>query len=499
MVDKSKTKKITLIVLDGWGYRKEKEFNGIEEAKKPNFDKLWKEYPHALLEASGRAVGLPEGQMGNSEVGHTTIGAGKIVYSDLVRIGDSIQSGDFDKNKIFKNLFAHTKKNKSRIHVMGLLGPGGVHSHSDHLYAFLELAKKAGVGEVFIHCFADGRDTAPQSADKYLKELENEIKKIGLGKITTICGRYFAMDRDNNWDRLEKALSLLFDGKGNDFVGKKASAVAEEYYKTGKTDEHFEPAIIDKNGIIKKGDGVFFYNFRADRARMITKKILQKEKKMNLYYAVMTQYDDDMKLNVVFPPVEIKTTLAKEISKAGLKQAHIAETEKFAHATYFLNGGDQKVPKGERDILLDSRKDVATHDLAPEMKAEEIADETIREIEKGTDFIFVNFANPDMVGHTGNGPAIIKAIEVVDRELGRIVEVARENNVTLFITADHGNAEIYFDKKAGVKHTAHTTNPVPFIITDKEMEFKAKGLSEIAIVLLKYIGIKVPKEMEKIA
>lgn len=497
MFSKKQTKKTALIILDGWGYRKEKKFNGIEEAKKPNFNKLWKEYPHTLLEASGRAVGLPEGQMGNSEVGHTTIGAGKIVYSDLVRIGDSIQSGEFDRNKVLKKLFAHTKKNKSRVHVIGLLGPGGVHSHSDHLYAFLELSKNDGIKEVFIHCFTDGRDTAPSSSMKYLKELENKIKKIGVGKIASICGRYFAMDRDNNWDRLEKDLGLLFEGKGNDFVDKKASTIAEEYYKQGKTDEHFEPALLDKEGIIKKGDGIFFYNFRADRARMITKKILEKEKKMNLYYAVMTQYDDDLKLNVVFPPVDIETTLSKEISKAGLKQVHIAETEKFAHATYFLNGGDQKVPKGERDILLDSRKDVATHDLAPEMKAKEITDKTVEEMENGTDFIFVNFANPDMVGHTGNGPAIIKATETVDRELGRIIEVAKQRGYTLFITADHGNAEIYFDKKAGVKHTAHTTNPVPFIVMDKEMKPKIEGLSEVAVVLLRYIGIKVPKEMEK--
>jgi 2,3-bisphosphoglycerate-independent phosphoglycerate mutase len=496
MVGKKQIKKIVLIILDGWGVRKEKEFNGIEEAKKPNFDKLWKEYPHGLLKASGLAVGLPEGQMGNSEVGHTTIGAGKVVYSDLVRIGDAIKSGSYEKNKVFKNLFAHVKKNKSKLHVMGLLGPGGVHSHSSHLYAFLEIAKKAGISDVYIHCFTDGRDTAPQSAVKYIKELEIKIKKIGIGKIATICGRYFAMDRDNNWDRLEKTTGLIFEGKGNIFEAQKASVVAEEYYKAGKTDEHFEPTLLDKEGIIEKGDGIFFYNFRADRARMISKIILEKRKKMNLFYSVMTQYDEDMKLDVVFLPIEIETTLAKEISKSGLIQAHIAETEKFAHATYFLNGGDQKTPKGERDILLDSRKDIATHDLAPEMKAKEISDATIQEIKKETDFIFVNFANPDMVGHTGNGPAIIESIEVVDKELGRIVEVAKERNVTLFITADHGNAEIYFDKKAGVKHTAHTTNPVPFIFTDKESVFKGKSLSEIASFILKYLGLKIPKPMK---
>ncbi len=494
MIVKNQIKKVALIVLDGWGVRKEKEFNGIEEAKKLNFDKLWKEYPHGLLKASGLAVGLPVGQMGNSEVGHTTIGAGKIVYSDLVRIGDAIKSGSYEKNKVFKNLFSHVKKNKSKLHVMGILSPGGVHSHSDHLCAFLETAKKAGMKEVYVHCFTDGRDTAPQSAGKYLKDLENKIKKIGIGKIVSICGRYF-LDRDGNWDRVDKALNLIFKGEGN-ISNKKPSQVPLEYYEQGKTDEFFEPTILNRDGIIEKGDGVFFFNFRADRARMISKKIIEKRIKMNLFYAVMTQYDDDMKLDVVFPPIEINTTIAKEISNAGLTQAHIAETEKFAHATYFLNGGDQKPPKGERDILLNSRKDVATHDLAPEMKAKEIADKTIEELEKGTDFVFVNFANADMVGHTGNGPAIIKAVETLDIELGRVIDSAKENNVTLFITADHGNAEIYFDKKAGVKHTAHTTNPVPYIITDHKVEFGGDGLSKIASFILKYMGLKVPTSMK---
>lgn len=491
--------KVVLIVLDGWGYREDKKDNAIVAANKPVFDSLWKEYPHGLLGASGRAVGLPEGQMGNSEVGHTTIGAGKISFMDLVRISDSIREGKFEKLPAIKKLFSHVKKNESSLHVMGLLGPGGIHSHTEHLYGFLESTKKSGIKNIYIHAFTDGRDTPPESAGGFLSELEEKLKIIGVGRISSICGRYFAMDRDNNWDRLEKAEKMLFEGKGNLVQGKKASEIAKEYYKIGKTDEYFEPTIFtDESGkanFIGKNDGIFFFNFRADRARMISQKILERKKKLNLFFATMTGYDKKLKTEIVFEPVIISTTLAKEISKAGLTQSHIAETEKFAHATYFLNGGEQKPYKGEKYILLDSRKDVATHDLAPEMKAAEITDETVKEMEKGKDFIFVNFANPDMLGHTANVPAIIKGIEATDNSLGKILKVSRENNYTLIITADHGNAELNVDQETGEKHTAHTTNLVPFIITDKKLKVENGGLSGIAPTVLEILGIKVPKVM----
>jgi len=496
---KENKKQVLLIILDGWGYRKETKNNGIALAEKPNFDSLWKKYSHGFLDASGLSVGLPKGQMGNSEVGHTTIGAGKIVYTDLVRISESAKKNEFSKNPAFIKLFNHVKKNESSLHVMGLLGPGGIHSHTEHLYSFIKTAKESGVKKIFIHAFTDGRDTPPQSASGFLFELEKELSKMKVGKIASICGRYFSMDRDNNWDRLEKADKMLFDGVGKIVQDKKASIVAKEYYKEGKTDEYFEPTIfLDENGeknIIGKNDGIFFFNYRADRARMISQKIIERKHKMNLCFVSMTEYDKKLKTEVAFAPINIETTLAKEISEAGLSQSHIAETEKFAHATYFLNGGEQKPYKKEKHILLDSRKDVPTHDLAPEMKAKEIADKTIEEIKKGTNFIFVNFANPDMVGHTANEKAIKVAIETVDKELGRIIDEAEKNNIIAIITADHGNAETNIDPKTGEKHTAHTSNPVPIIITGAKNKIKKGGLSDITPTIFNLLKIKTPKSM----
>ena len=493
-------KQVLLIILDGWGYREENKHNAIASASKPVFSRLWDKYPHTLLDASSRAVGLPEGQMGNSEVGHTTIGSGKIVYADLVRISDSIKNSEFSNNPAFKKLFTHVKKNKSSVHVMGLLGPGGIHSHTDHLLAFIKTAKDNEIKNIYIHLFTDGRDTPPKSASGFILELEKEIEKLGAGYISSICGRYFAMDRDNNWDRLKKAEEMLFENKGNLVWNKKASKITKEFYLKNITDEYFEPTIFaDGEGHsypINKNDGIFFFNFRADRARMISQKILERKKKMNLFFVSMTQYDKKLKTEIAFTPIKIETTLAKEVSKARLTQAHIAETEKFAHATYFLNGGEQKPYPKEKQILIDSRKDVATHDLAPEMKAKEIADETIKEIEKGTNFIFVNFANPDMVGHTGNEKAIKIAIETTDRELGRIMEVAEKRKVISVITADHGNAEVNVDEKTKEKHTAHTTNPVPFIITDDKLHVFSGGLSGIAPTILSILKIKIPKSMD---
>jgi 2,3-bisphosphoglycerate-independent phosphoglycerate mutase len=516
---------VTLIVLDGWGYREDPLHNAIASAKTPVFNALWKKYPHTLLEASGLSVGLPHGQMGNSEIGHTTIGAGKVIDTDLVKIAKAVDSGDFAKNSAFKKLFDHVKKHNSTLHVKGLLSNGGVHAHSDHLHEFLKVAKKAGIKKLAIHVYTDGRDTAPQSAVFFLKELEKVMKDTGIGFIATAMGRFYAMDRDNNWDRITRAEDAIFRAESKTKTDKKPSEYIATLYKKGILDEHLEPIVFldadakNRDYKIEKNDGVFFFNFRADRARMISKKVEEKIASLNLCYVTMTDYggNNSEKKNtenrawVAFAPSTIETTLAAEISKAGLTQAHIAETEKFPHATYFLNGGKESPHAGESHELVPSRKDVATHDLAPRMRAKEIADKAIEHIRKDTNFIFINFANPDMVGHTANVPAIIEAVEEVDTQLGRVLEVLKEKNGIAFVTADHGNAEVNIDLKTKEKHTAHTTNPVPAIITlqspaqiniriktklKAEKISLAKGsLADIAPTILKLMNLPQPKAM----
>lgn len=499
MNEHANKKQMILIVLDGWGYREEKKDNAIAEANTPFFDYLWSNYSHAFLNASGLAVGLPEGQMGNSEVGHTAIGAGKIVNTDLVRISKAIENNEFGNNPAFTELFNHVKNNDSVLHIQGLLGVGGVHSHTDHLYAFLKAAKEAGVKKIALHLFTDGRDTAPQSAYEYLSELENFLKDLGIGFIASASGRFYAMDRDNNWDRLEKAEDALFECKGNICAERKPSEIVKELYNKGIFDEHIEPIVfVDENGKsyqIKDNDGVFFFNFRADRARMLSKKVCDKMDGCNICFVTLTQYDKNFNCLVAFPPEAIETTLGNEISKFGLTQVRIAETEKFAHATYFLNGGREEPYTGEKRILIPSRKDVKTHDMAPKMRAEEIADKTIEEIKNGTDFIFINFANADMVGHTANREAIIIAIEELDKQLKRVCDSAKEKDATVFITADHGNAEMNIDPKTGEKHTSHTTSPVPFISTDKTIKLRNGILADIAPTILNYFKIEIPKTM----
>ena len=497
-------KPVMLIVLDGWGYREEKKDNAIEASNTPVFDTLWKDYPHNLLRASGLAVGLPEGQMGNSEVGHTTIGAGTTVDTDLVRIKKNIDSGEFAKNPVFISLFEHVNKNNSTLHVQGLLSDGGVHSHYEHLFAFLRAAKNNNVKKVAIHIFTDGRDVPPQSAAGYIKTLEEEIAEIGIGFIATISGRFYAMDRDHNWDRLDKTMQAMFELKGS-VCEIKPSDYVENLYKEGKIDELLEPIVCysstEKGCAIKPHDGIFFFNFRADRARMITEKQIEKTEYMDVKIITLTEYDTrfEGKVEVVFMPVKIETTLAKEISNAGLTQAHIAETEKFPHATYFLNGGVEAPYPGETHIMLDSHKDVPTHDMAPKMRAEGIADKAIEEINKGTDFIFINFANADMVGHTANVPAIVTAVEETDKQLGRVIEACHAKGGIAFITADHGNAEINIDPITGAKHTSHTTNPVPEILTEKEYTLKTGTLADIAPTILELLGLEKPKVMTGIS
>ena len=494
----NKKTQTVLIILDGWGYREDIKDNAVKQANTPVFNSLWDKYPHSLLEASGLAVGLPEGQMGNSEVGHTTIGAGTVIYQDLVRIKKAIDTGEYSKNPAFLALFDHVKKNNSTLHIQGLLSDGGVHSHMDHLFAFLKAARENNVKRVAIHIFTDGRDTAPQSGAKYIKELEDVLKEVGLGFIASISGRYYAMDRDNNQDRLKKATDALFECKGN-VCSLKPSEFVENLYKENKIDEMLEPIVClgddGKSCGIQSGDGVFFFNFRADRARMLSKVMMEKSHTDNVCFATLTEYGADFKCLIAFPPMKIETTLAKEISLAGMTQTHIAETEKFPHATYFLNGGVEIPYANEKHILLDSRKDVPTHDFAPKMRAEGIADKAIEEIDNGTDFIFINFANPDMVGHTANVPAIIEAVEEVDKQLGRVVDALILKGGIAFITADHGNAEVNIDPVTLNKHTSHTINPVPAIVTKLGINIENGSLADVAPTILSILGIPKPKVM----
>jgi 2,3-bisphosphoglycerate-independent phosphoglycerate mutase len=491
-------KQIALIVLDGWGHREEVKNNAIATANKPVFDNIWNKYSHTTLRASGLAVGLPEGQIGNSEVGHMTIGAGRILDQDLVRINNVILSGEFKNNSAFKNLFEHIVKNDSTLHTAGLLSPGGVHSHMSHLFAFLKIAKDYGIKKIAIHVITDGRDTPPQSGAGDIRELESFIKELGVGEIASVSGRLYAMDRDKRWERLLKAEQVMFEGKGN-ICDIKPSLYVENLYKQNKLDEQLEPFVcLNKEGTnytLNKNDGFFLFNFRADRMRMLTEKLIEKSKQNNIYLLTMTDYGKEYNCPIAFPPVKIDTTLGKIISENNMTQAHIAETEKFAHATYFLNCGEEKPYEGEEQILIQSPKGVLTYDLAPKMSAEKVADQAIGQIKKGTDFIFVNFANPDMVGHTSNVPAIIIAIEETDKQLGRILEVLHINNGIACVTADHGNAEMNIDPITGLRHTAHTTSLVPFIITDMEKSLHEGTLADVAPTVLELFNIKKPTEM----
>lgn len=495
---------MVLIILDGWGHREGGNHNAIWEAHTPFYDSLIAKYPHTLLNASEEHVGLPAQTIGNSEIGHMTIGAGRVIDTDLVRISKAMQENKFISNPAFAGLFKHVKKYGSTLHIMGLVSDGGVHSHQDHLHGFLKAAKDFGLGKVVIHAFTDGRDVAPQSAAKYLKELENVIATVGIGYIATATGRYYAMDRDKNWERTEKSEKAIFEALGKSYKNQTPSQVVTELYKEGLIDELLEPMIfLDNEGKsypVANNDGIFFFNFRSDRPRQLSQKIAERSKKQNLYFVTLTQYSPSLESEVAFPPNKIETTLAAEISQSGLSQAHIAETEKYAHVTFFFNGGRQEPYPNEKDILIDSRKDVATHDLAPEMKAKEIADKAIEQLQAGDSFILINFANADMVGHTANKPAIITAVETVDRELKRVIEKVLSLNGTAIVTADHGNAEVNVDEQTGANHTAHTLNLVPFILvgqyTADSTQLSAQGsLADIAPTVLELMQIKKPSSM----
>ncbi len=487
------SKQVALIVLDGWGYREDLEHNAVAAAKTPFFDSLWNKYPHSLLEASGLHVGLPEGQIGNSEIGHTTIGAGKVIDTDLVRINKSISDGSFSENEVFAKMFSQVKENNSSLHIVGLIGKGGVHSHQDHLKEFLKVCKSKCISEVYLHLFTDGRDASPYESIKDISEIKEVIAESKIGKICSISGRYFAMDRDNNWDRVEKVEKIIFHCEGNICQVTPEEEILAQH-QSGKTDEHIEPFIVNEKSI-EKNDAVFFFNYRADRARMLTERILARKNEMNLFFATLTQYSKNYECAVAFPPISIETTIANEVSLAGLTQAHIAETEKFPHATYFLNGGKEEPHNGEEHVMLPSRKDVKTHDEAPEMRAEAIADEAIKRLEDGVNFIFINFANPDMIGHTANVPAIVTAVETVDKELKRVLDVLHKLGGVAFVTADHGNAEVNFDSDKNEKHTAHTLNRVPAIITKEGIEMTDGSLKDIAPTILALFDMEKPKCM----
>lgn len=502
------SKKLTmLMILDGFGENPNNEGNAVNLAKKPNIDKLRKICPVSHIDASGAAVGLPDGQMGNSEVGHTNIGAGRIVYQKLTKITKSIEDGDFFSIPEFTEAIENVKKNNSKLHIMGLLSDGGVHSHQRHLYGLLELAKRKGLdNNVFIHAFMDGRDTLPASGEGYIQELQEKMKEKGVGKIATLSGRYYAMDRDKRWDRVEKAYNALVRGEG--VLAKDPIQAIEESYQQEIFDEFVVPTVItDANdqplAKIESGDSVIFFNFRPDRARQLTRAIVDdkfdgfKTDKLDIDFVCMTEYDDTMpNVKIAFKPEELTNTFGEVVSKLGKKQLRIAETEKYAHVTFFFNGGREEPYPGEERILVNSPK-VATYDLQPEMSAYEVTEKVLEAINSEKyDTIILNFANTDMVGHTGNIDAAIKAVEAVDKCIGEIVEAVQKQNGVLLITADHGNAEQMIDYQTGEPLTSHTTNLVPLILVGMEnVELKDGRLCDLTPTMLDIMEEQKPKEM----
>ncbi|MGM9552062.1 MAG: 2,3-bisphosphoglycerate-independent phosphoglycerate mutase [Clostridia bacterium] len=494
-------KPVALIIMDGYGLNPSHEGNAIYEANTPNLDKYFKECPNTAIAASGLDVGLPDGQMGNSEVGHTNIGAGRVVYQMLVKITKDIQDGTILKNKVLCDAMENAKG--KALHLMGLLSPGGVHSHNTHLYGLIEMAKKMGVEKVYVHTFLDGRDVPPSSAAEYMEELQKKIDEIGLGSIATVAGRFYAMDRDNAWDRVEKAYAALVYGEGVEETD--AVEAVKNSYANGVTDEFMLPTVVDKNGQIKEGDSVIFFNFRPDRARQLTRTFVDEsftgfERRKGyfpLHFVCMAQYDAEMpNVTVAYPPEELTMTLGEYLSKKGLTQLRIAETQKYAHVTFFFNGGEEKQFGGEDRILIKS-PDVATFDMKPEMSAYEVCDAVLEAINGDKfDVIILNYANCDMVGHTGIIPAAVAAVEAVDECVGKMVDAIMAKGGVACITADHGNADQMIDPDTKGPFTAHTTNPVPFIVVGQDCQLKEGGrLADIAPTMLDILGLEKPAEM----
>ena len=493
-------KKVLLCVLDGVGLSKIKDGNALINANKPNIDYLMKEYPNKGINASGTFVGLPDGQMGNSEVGHLTIGAGRIIYQSLELINRAIKDESFYSNESFLNAIRHAKENNSKLHIMGLLSDGGVHSHINHIKALLKLCKKEDFSNVYFHIFTDGRDTFKESSISYIDDLNNEINELGIGKICTISGRYYAMDRDKRWDRLKKCYDVIVNNTGNKCDNYKKYIT--DSYEKGITDEFIEPVIIDESGKIEENDSIIWANFRPDRAIQILRSLVDPnfdgfDRKIfnNLYLTTMMYVSDDVKSDIAFKKEIIDNTLGIYLSKLGKKQLRIAETEKYAHVTYFFDGGrDLDLNLCDR-VLIPSPK-IATYDLKPEMSAREITSNLLEKMDNNYDFIFLNFANGDMVGHTGNYDMTKKAIETIDEMIGKLYKKCVEDEYLFIITADHGNAEEMIDKNGNVV-TSHTTNLVPFIVTDKNLNIdNVNKLSDIAPFVLNYMNLNLPDEMK---
>lgn len=498
---------VALIILDGFGCRDEVKGNAVAQAKKPNFDRYWQQFPHSHLTASGEAVGLPEGQMGNSEVGHLNIGAGRIVYQSLTRVNMAIREGEFVENETFVHAIEHVKQHGTSLHLFGLLSDGGVHSHINHLFALLKLAADKGVEKVYIHAFLDGRDVGPQTAPTYIKETLEKMKEYGVGEFATISGRYYSMDRDKRWDRVEKSYRAMVYGEGPTYTD--PLELIEDSYKNGIYDEFVLPSVITKeNGdpvaTIKDQDAVIFYNFRPDRAIQISNTFTNKDFRSfdrgpghpeHLFFVCLTHFSETVDGYVAFKPTNLDNTLGEVLSQNGLKQLRIAETEKYPHVTFFMSGGREAEFPGEKRILINSPK-VATYDLKPEMSAYEVKDALIKEIQADSvDAIILNFANPDMVGHSGKLEPTIKAVETVDECLGEIVDLILQKGGAAIITADHGNADEVITLE-GNPMTAHTTNPVPVIVTKEGVQLRKDGiLGDLAPTMLDLLNLEKPAEM----
>ncbi|AGX06163.1 MULTISPECIES: 2,3-bisphosphoglycerate-independent phosphoglycerate mutase [Bacillaceae] len=498
---------VALIILDGFALRGERMGNAVAQANKPNFERYWNKYPHSTLQASGEAVGLPEGQMGNSEVGHLNIGAGRIVYQSLTRVNVAIREGEFEKNQTFLDAINHAKENDKALHLFGLLSDGGVHSHIHHLYALLKLAADEGLKKVYIHGFLDGRDVGPKTAEKYIKEAQEKIKEYGVGEFATISGRYYSMDRDKRWDRVEKSYRAMVYGDGPSYSD--PLDLVEDNYKNGIFDEFVIPSVITReNGepvaTIEDNDSVIFYNFRPDRAIQISNTFTNKDFRsfdrgpghpQNLHFVCFTHFSETVDGYVAFKPNNLDNTVGEVLAQNNLKQLRIAETEKYPHVTFFMSGGREEKFPGEERILINSPK-VATYDLQPEMSAYEVTDALVKEIEADNfDAIILNFANPDMVGHSGMLEPTVKAIETVDECLGRIVDLIIQKGGHAIITADHGNADEVVTLE-GNPMTAHTTNPVPVIVTKEGDELREDGiLADLAPTMLDLLGVEKPVEM----
>ncbi len=502
-------KPVVLMILDGYGINERKDHNAVAEARTPVMDELMRTCPYVKGNASGMAVGLPEGQMGNSEVGHLNMGAGRIVYQELTRITKEIQDGTFFENPALLDAVNNCKAKNSALHLFGLVSDGGVHSHNTHIYGLLELARRNGLSQVYVHCFLDGRDTPPASGKGYVQELEEKMKEIGVGKVASVMGRYYAMDRDNNYDRVEYAYNALTKGEG--LTAESGPAGIQASYDRQETDEFVKPTVVVENGkpvaTIKDGDSVIFFNFRPDRAREITHAFCDddfqgfaRQKRLDLVYVCFSDYDPTIPhKEVAFHKISVTNTFGEWLAANGMKQARIAETEKYAHVTFFFNGGVEQPNEGETRILVNSPKDVPTYDLKPQMSAYEVCDKLVEAIGSGQyDVIIINFANPDMVGHTGVEEAAIKAVEAVDACVGRAVDAIKKADGVMFICADHGNAEQLVDYETGAPFTAHTTNPVPFLLVnyDPNARLREGGcLADIVPTLIEIMGMQQPAEM----